>query len=288
MNKDFGSYRASLEFNLGVTYIRQKKYTEARTVLKMLSKTTTHTRAPIFCFRMSLAVPSTRSLPFWPQPVSFRWNSNTANGTAVGIITEVLKPAAKDPKTGNINIFMDLNAPKDEGDFGIFDLLLGTLTTVRGDDDKGKSDNQMFIEAIGSVIAILAEDKKMQKTFIGKNYVPFMSDLKKNGHIDALGNMVLYIRDNKNADAAKWVAANDANLSAFLKLGKRVPIAGKIMIGFAKLPRLSQDRLLPQVVFICLLAAICPPALPPRRQTCLQHDRRSRGKEGDQGTSREY
>lgn len=28
------------------------------------------------------------------------------------------------------------------------------------------------------------------------------------------------------------------------------------MIGFAKLPRLSQDRLLPQVVFICLLAAI--------------------------------
>ena len=227
-NKDFGSYRASLEFNLGVTYLRQKKYTEARTVLKNAVEDNYSYPSPHFL--LSYVYNGTKyKIPAFLAAARFisLEFSTQRTGTAVGIITEVLKPAAKDPKTGNINIFMDMNAPKDEGDFGIFDLLLGTLTTVRGDDDKGKSDNQMFIEAISSVIAILAEDKKMQKTFIGKNYVPFMSDLKKNGHIDALGNMILYIKDNKNADAAKWVAANDAKLSAFLKWAKEYQLPAK-------------------------------------------------------------
>ena len=46
---------------------------------------------------------------------------------AAAIIRDVLKPAPKDPKTGNTQIFLSLDAPKDEGDFGMYDLMLGTL-----------------------------------------------------------------------------------------------------------------------------------------------------------------
>ncbi len=218
---NLGSYRASLEFNLGVTYFRQKKYPEARKVLKNAVEDNYAYASPHFL--LSYVYHGTKyKIPAFLAAARFITVefSTQRTGTAVGIITEILKPAAKDPKTGNINIFMDLNAPKDEGDFGIFDLLLGTLTTVRGDDDKGKSDNQMFIEAIGTVIGILEEDKKLQKTFVGKNYVPFVSALKKNGHLDALGNMILYIKDNTNADAAKWIQANDAKLSAMITWSK--------------------------------------------------------------------
>ncbi|MGB5014804.1 MAG: tetratricopeptide repeat protein [Pyrinomonadaceae bacterium] len=227
-NKDLGSYRASLEFNLGVTYIRQKKFAEARKILKDAVEDNYAYPSPHFL--LSYVYHGTKyKIPAFlaaARFVSLEY-STQRTGTAVGIITDVLKPAAKDPKTGNINIFMDLNAPKDEGDFGMFDLLLGTLTTVRGDDDKGKSDNQMFIDAIGSIIAILSEDKKMRSTFIGKNYLPFMTELKKNGHLDALGNMILYIRDTKNADAARWVADNDAKLSAFLNWAKAYQLPAK-------------------------------------------------------------
>lgn len=227
-NDDYGAYRSSLEFNLGVTYIRQKKYVEARKVLK--DAVEDNYRYPSPHFMLSYVYNGTKyKIPAFLAAARFisLEYSTQRTGNAVGIITDILKPAAKDPKTGNINIFLDMNAPKDEGDFGMFDLLLGTLVSVRGDDDKGKSDNQMFIDAIGSVIAILEEDKKLQKTFVGKNYIPFMSALKRNGHLDALGNMILYIKDNKNADAAKWVQANDAKLSAFINWAKAYQLPAK-------------------------------------------------------------
>lgn len=227
-NKDFGAYRASVEFNLGVTYLRQKKYAEARKVLKDAVESNYSYASPHFL--LSYVYNGTKyKVPAFlaaARFISLEYSSQRTK-TAVAIMTEILKPAAKDPKSGNINILLDMNAPKDEGDFGMFDLILGTLTTVRGDEDKGKSDNQMFIEAIGTVIAILSEDKKIQKTFVGKNYVPFMTDLKKNGHLDALGNMVLYIKDSNNADAGKWIDANDAKISSFIKWAKDYKLQSK-------------------------------------------------------------
>lgn len=218
---DMKRHLSSIYYNLGVTYVRQKKYNEARVDLKKAVENNFAYASPHYL--LSIIYEGTKyKIPAFVTAVrliSLEPNTQRTK-RAADIFAKVLKPAGKDPATGNINIFVDLNAPKDEGDFGMFDLLLGTLTTVRGEEDKNKSDSQMFVEAIDSVIAILSEDKKIASTFVGKQYVPFLLELKKNGHTEALGNAVLYINDNNNADAAKWIKANESKLSAFLKWGK--------------------------------------------------------------------
>ena len=138
-----------------------------------------------------------------------------------------LEPAAKDPKTGNMTINLDFFAPKDEGDFAMFDLLLPTLTTIDEKRDDKKTANEKFIDAINSVITMLGEDKKLKSTFVGKTYVPYMMDLKNAGHVAAFGNIVLYIRNNKNAEAAKWVDANGSKVNELLSWAKAYQLASK-------------------------------------------------------------
>ncbi len=220
-DKAFAGYRASLQYNLGVTYVKLKKYLEARAALKSAVENNFAYASPHFLLSMVYNGTKYKIPAFLAAArfVSLEYNSQRTASSA-RLLTEILKPASKDPKTGNIQIFLNMDAPKDEGDFGIFDLLLGTLTTVKGDEDKNKTDNEMFVDAIGTVIALLSEDKKIKSTFVGKNYVPFMVEMKKLGHVEAFGNVVLFINDNNNADAAKWIKANDAKISAFITWAK--------------------------------------------------------------------
>ena len=55
-------------------------------------------------------------------------------------------------------------------------------------------------------------------TFVGKNYVPFIVDLKKNGHVQALAYLILY--NSGNNLARKWLQVNDTKLKDFLQWGK--------------------------------------------------------------------
>ena len=107
-----------------------------------------------------------------------------------------------------------MNVRKDEGDFGMYELLLGTLTTVKDEKDKNKSENQIFAEAIETVIGLLSEDKKLPLTFVGKKYVPFMVEMKKNGYLPTFANIVL--SDAGNADALKWLGENQPKLAEFV------------------------------------------------------------------------
>ena len=215
------SHLSSIYYNLAITYFRQKKYAESKAELKRAVENNFSYASPHYLLAVIYNGTKYRIPAFLAAArfASLEHNS-PRTGSSIKIITDILKVAQKDPTTGKINIFLDLNAPKDEGDFGIFDLMLGTLTSVRGEDDKNKTDNEMFTDAIGTVIALLAEDKKIGSTFVGKQYVPFMVDMKKNGHVEAFGNMVLYVNNNNNADAAKWLDANKSKLVAFLDWAK--------------------------------------------------------------------
>jgi tetratricopeptide (TPR) repeat protein len=225
---DMKRHLASIYYNLGITYFGQKKYTESRAAAKNAVENNFSYPSPHYLLSVIYGGTKYKIPAFLSAArfISLEYNTDRTDA-AVKTLTSILKPAEKDPKTGNINIFMDLNAPKDEGDFGMFDLLLGTLVTVRGDEDKNKSDNQMFIEGIGSVIALLDEDKKMGSTFVGKTYVPFMVEMKKKGHLDTFGNMVLYLNDKNNPDASKWVKANGPKLQEFIAWAKAYQLSSK-------------------------------------------------------------
>ncbi|MFL6468991.1 MAG: tetratricopeptide repeat protein, partial [Pyrinomonadaceae bacterium] len=193
---DMRRHLASIYYNLGVTYVRQKKYPESRIELKKAVEHNFGYASPHYL--LSIVFEGTKyKIPAFlaaARFISLEMNTTRTKRSA-DLIVGMLTPA-KDSKTGNINIFMDLDAPKDEGDFGMFDLLLGTLTTVKNEKEKKKTENENFVDAIGTIVAFLTEDKKLANTFVGKQYVPFAAELKKSGHLEAFGNIVLFVNNN--------------------------------------------------------------------------------------------
>lgn len=221
---EYQEHLSSLHYNLGVTYFRQKLYKESREALK---------KAVQYDFRY----PSPNSLlaeifhgTKYKVPallaasrlITLEINSARTK-RSVEIFLSVLNSAKKDEKTGNINIFMDLNAPKDEGDFGMYDLLLGTLTAVKDEKDKNKTENEIFADAISTLIALLEEDKKLSSTFVGKTYIPFLAEMKKKGYAKTFAYLVL--QQNGNKDAEKWLVDQGQQTIDFINWAKIYQLA---------------------------------------------------------------
>ncbi|CAN5346738.1 hypothetical protein BH10ACI2_BH10ACI2_25470 [soil metagenome] len=218
-DKRFGQYRGSLYYNLGVTCIQQKKYDDARSALKSAVESDYNYPSPHYL--LSYTFNGTRykipALLAASRFIALEFNTPRAQ-KAASIITDILKPAPKDPKTGNTVISLDFGAPADEGEFTGTNMLIGTLMTRLDDKDKKKTDNEMFVEGMGTVIALIAEDKKAASTFVGRNYIPFMVDMKKNGHVETFAYLTLYL--SGKADAMTWLKNNDAKFGSFLAWAK--------------------------------------------------------------------
>jgi tetratricopeptide (TPR) repeat protein len=210
---------SSLYFNLGVTYIRQKQYKEAREALKKAVQNDFSYASPHYLLA-EVYQGSKYKVPALLAAARFltmELNSPRAK-RSVAIFLEILNSAKKDEKTGNINIFLDFNAPKDEGDFAMYELILGTLTTVTDEKDKNKTEEEIFAEAVDSLIAMLAEDKKLSSTFVGKTYIPFMVDMKKSGYSKFFAYMVL--QQNGNKQAEKWLIDQGQKTVDFINWSK--------------------------------------------------------------------
>lgn len=217
--KDNQSALASVYYNLGVTYTSQKQYKEARDSFKKAVEynfsypSPNYLLAEVF-YGTKYKIPAMLAAA---RLISLEINTPRAK-RSVAIFLDVLKAAKKDEKTGKINIFLDLNAPKDEGDFGMYDLLLGTLTTVKSDDDKNKSEEEIFAEAFDTMIALLSEDKKLPATFVGKHYVPFLVEMKNNGYSKIFAYLILQQDGNKITE--KWLLDNSKKTIEFLAWAK--------------------------------------------------------------------
>lgn len=215
----FSKYRARLYFNLGVTYLKLKKDPDARQAFKLAVENDFSYASPHYFLSMIYQGGRYKIPAFLAacRFVSLEFNTGrTAN--AVATIVNTLKAAPKDPKTGSYVINLDFGAPKDEGDFGGVELLLGTLMTVKDDKDKNKTENELFVDALNTVVALIAEDKKLATTFVGKNYSPYMAEMKKSGNLEAFGYMVLYLSGKE--DALTWLGANEAKLQGLIKWAK--------------------------------------------------------------------
>lgn len=209
---------AEANFNLGYAFARQQKYPEARAALKdaveaNFSHPTSHfLLAQIYAatkYRIPALLASARFMGLA--------QNNAQTKRAAEIFLDILKPAPKDEK-GNINIFMNLDGAKDEGDFAMYDLILGTLTISKDKKDKKKTTNELFVEGVATVIAILSEDKDIPSTFVGRNYVPYMEAMHKAGHDQALAYLIL--KEGGNKDAEKWVSENAQKIADYYAWAK--------------------------------------------------------------------
>ncbi len=218
-DRSFDKHQSSLYYNLGVTYVRQKKYVEARSELKKAVEYNHAYASPHYLLAVvyngtKYKIPAVLAAS---RLISLEVNSQRSR-QAAAIIAAAIKAPEKDEKTGSFNIFMDMSAPKDEGDFAMYDLMLGTLLVRNEKDDKGKSDQQMFVEAMDTLVALLSEDKKLRSTFVGKTYVPFLVELKKKGLTTPFAYLVLHHTGDKVALA--WLNENPSKLSALTDWAK--------------------------------------------------------------------
>jgi len=216
---DSGRALSSAYYNLGVTYTRQKMYKEAREALKNAVESNPRYASPNYLlaevfFGTKYKVPALLAAG---RLISLEFNTARSKRSAQ-IFVEVIKPAKKDETSGNINVFLDMNAPKDEGDFAVYDLVLATLLTVKSDEDKNKTDEELFADAFDTLIGMLTEDKKLQGTFIGKTYLPFFAEAKKKGNSRILAYLIMQLNGNPNA--LKWLVENEAKTIAFIDWAK--------------------------------------------------------------------
>lgn len=221
-DKEFDRHLSSLHFNLGVTYTRQKKYLEARQELKKAVEYNYNYASPHYLLS-EVFIGSKYKVPAMLAAARFvplEFNTQRRIRAAT-IFAATLDSGKKDKKTGNITINLDFFAPKDEGEFAIYDLLLGTLMTIdeEKDQDKNKSRGERFAAAVDSIIGMLAEDKKLRSTFVGKYYIPFLEGMKKDGHTTAFSYLILRQAGN-NPEAVKWTDLNGDKVMAMINWAK--------------------------------------------------------------------
>ena len=221
-DKEYSKHLANIYFNIGVTYTRQKKYDEARKELKTAVELNYSYPSPHFVlsqvfYSSKYKVPALLAASRF---VTVEYNTQRTV-QASRMIAATVDGGQRDPKTGNIVVNLDFFAPKDEGEFAMYDLMLGTLMTIEDEKEekKNRSKGEKFVDAMDSLIAMFAEDKKLKSTFVGKNYIGYLDALKKAGHTPAFAYLVLR-QAGGSPEAEKWTQLNSDKIMALIDWAK--------------------------------------------------------------------
>ncbi|HEX6625621.1 MAG TPA: tetratricopeptide repeat protein [Pyrinomonadaceae bacterium] len=215
-----------LHFNMAVTYRGMGNPEEARKSLKNSlalnpGHASSHLLLALTFFQTGYRAPAlfaaARFLTLEP--------ATERSGVALRIAQEVMGGGATQGKNPNeINIFMNMNSKKDEGDFGAIEVLLGlskavALTEEGKDKNKGKTEAQLLVEQYDTVLAVVGEqtEGKKQSAFVFKYYVPYFVELKQRGFVEPF---VHYTHQRVLEGSAQWVAENSGRVMQFLSWSK--------------------------------------------------------------------
>lgn len=214
---------ALLHYNLGLTYNTTGNFEEARKSVKQsVARNPNHASSHILLgtlfYKGSYKTPTLLAL--WRflvlEPRSERAKR------ALQITQEILQGGVSPGKNGNeINIFVDMSAKKDEGDFGPIDLILGLSRAVgMTEKNKNKTAAELQLEQIDTLLAVMAEqsDKKLQGKFVGQYYFPYFLELKKRNYV---APFFYYInQQNDLPGGQQWLKDNQALVQEFLNWSK--------------------------------------------------------------------
>lgn len=117
-------------------------------------------------------------------------------------------------KPDHLNIFVDPNQLENE--FGAGNLMISMLEATKSlEENKGKSEDELFIENTTSFFKILGELKKKKNTGLWWDfYVPFFYDIAKSEHIDTY---CYYISQSSSDTARDWLKSNETEIFEFNK-----------------------------------------------------------------------
>jgi tetratricopeptide (TPR) repeat protein len=149
--------------------------------------------------------------------------SSQRSASAIDLLKRLMQGGVSAGKNPNeINIFLDMNAKKDEGDFGAIDLVVGlSKAAERTEKNKDKSAMQLLVGNFETTFAILGEQKADRSKFTWKYYVPYFAELKKQGHVEAF---VYYTHQRSgSAEVSEWLNQNRGRVESFLAWSKSYP-----------------------------------------------------------------
>ena len=211
-----------LHYNLAVTYNNMGNQEEAKKSLKKALFTnpnhpSSHALLGTIWYKTHYKIPAMFAISRFlvTEPRSQR------SANAFTVLREILGGGARKGENGQINIGVDLSGNKDEGDFGSIDLILG-LTSAAGmtDKDKSKSEVQLFVDQLETILAIVSEtDPKNDKSkFIWKYYIPYFVEMKKNNYVEPFA---YYVSQTSNfAGVKQWLDTNSTRVNEFLNWSK--------------------------------------------------------------------
>lgn len=122
------------------------------------------------------------------------------------------RSVSKNPDKPNaINITLSNN---NDSQFSAAELMISMLEASRSlEENKGKTEDEMFIKKTNSFFTILGELKEEKnKNIWWTFYTTFFYDLAQSEHLETFCK---YITQNKNEDSKKWIAKNEEKLINF-------------------------------------------------------------------------
>ncbi len=209
-----------LHYDMGVTYARLNKMDEARVSLKKAVELAPGYVSPHYIlaeifqskkYRIPALLASARVLTLETDTP----RSKRANEIFMSIFQGNSK---KDEKTGNTTIFLNMDGPTDEGDFGSIEMMLGLSGAIADTkEEKKKSNEEKFVSSLKTFFAITAETK-MDPNFVKKHYIGFVDEMSKKGYVEPFAYLIMQQNGNKKADA--WISANGSKMIEFVEWAK--------------------------------------------------------------------
>jgi tetratricopeptide (TPR) repeat protein len=120
-------------------------------------------------------------------------------------------------RANEIQVTVEMNPKKDEGDFTTMETVLGlTAALALSEKEQQKTEAERTVSQISRFISILAEQSEMKKqdSFTHRFYVPYFVELKQKGHAEAFAYNAL--RGSGLPGVREWLDANSGRVMQFL------------------------------------------------------------------------
>ncbi len=211
-----------LHFNKGLTYARLKKYNEAAACYKSaLQLNPLHASSNYQLGSLYQKSNRIASLLAYLTFVVCEPQSERSKQAYDAVQEIVYRNISKDGKNTTITLSPDfLNRSEKKqmpDDFSTAELmfsLVGSMDNAKGMDSLAKTAAGKFDFKLQMLIGSLSEGAKQHSGFFWEHYVPFFSDLKKEGYTGVLSNLLYF---SKDAGAQSWMESNREKVDAFYK-----------------------------------------------------------------------
>lgn len=209
--------KVGLHYNLAVTFFKQNKIDKAKKSLKTViivepNHSSSHFALSQVYKQSGYKIPSLLSA----MRFLVGETKSSRSDIAIKLIKEILLSGVKEGENNQINIFLNPEEKKDEGDFESVSAVIALTSASRFlKENKNKTELENYVDQIEVLFSVLEETDKKQKNkgFAAQYYIPYFSQLKAKGYSKAFA---YYILQSINKEASeKWLSENKVLVDEF-------------------------------------------------------------------------